>query len=45
MAEYKVNLAMTLSFGYAHLFTGKFLNQVSPGQDYDYAFTYMSYRF
>jgi hypothetical protein len=45
MAEYKVNPAMTLGFGYAHLFTGEFLNQVSPGQDYNYAFTYMSYRF
>jgi hypothetical protein len=45
VAEYQVNPAMTLGFGYAHLFTGQFLNQVSPGKDYNYPFTYMSYRF
>jgi hypothetical protein len=36
---------MPLGFGYAHLFTGWFLNQVSLGKDYNYKFTYMSYRF
>jgi hypothetical protein len=36
---------MTPGFGYAHLFAGQFLNQVSAGNDYNHPFTYMSYRF
>lgn len=34
-----------LGFGYAHVFTGSFLNQTTLGKDYNYPFVYMTYRF
>ena len=32
-------------FGYARLFSGRFLKTVSPGKDYGYPFVYLTYGF
>ncbi len=35
IAEYKQNHYVTYGFGVAHIFTGKFLNEGTPGKDYN----------
>lgn len=45
IAEYKENRHVTYGFGFAHIFTGKFLDQVTPGKDYNYPFAYLTYIF
>ncbi|MFN7993909.1 MAG: alginate export family protein [Bryobacteraceae bacterium] len=44
-ADYTLNTAITIGFGYSHLFTGEFLNHVTPGKDFNYPFVYLTYRF
>ena len=41
----KPNPHVTYGFGFAHVFTGPFLNQSTPGRDYNYPFTYLTYIF
>lgn len=45
MAECKRNKHITFGFGWAHLFPGAFLNQTTPGKDYNYPFAYSAYTF
>lgn len=45
IAQYKVNEGITAGFGYARLFTDRFLKTVSPGKDYGYPFVYLTYGF
>lgn len=45
IAECKQNKHITYGFGWAHLFTGAFLNQSTPGKDYNYPFAYSTYVF
>jgi Alginate export len=44
-AQYQVNKGITAGFGYARLFSGRFLKTVSPGKDYGYPFVYLTYGF
>jgi hypothetical protein len=44
-AQYQVNEGITAGFGYARLFTGRFLKMASLGNDYTYPFVYLTYRF
>ncbi len=44
-AIYRWNSAVEFSFGYAHLFTGEFLNQTTSGKDFNYPFGSVSYQF
>jgi hypothetical protein len=44
-AIYHWNSAVEFSFGYAHLFTGDFLNQTTAGKDFNYPFGSMTYSF
>jgi hypothetical protein len=41
----KQNAHVTYGFGFAHLFTGAFLKQASPGRSYNYPFAYVTYVF
>jgi hypothetical protein len=45
IAEYKQNQHITYGFGFCHLFTGQYLNEASPGKDYNYPFSYVTYIF
>jgi hypothetical protein len=45
IAEYKENRHISYGFGFAHLFTGRFLNEATPGKDYNYPFAYATYIF
>jgi len=45
IAQYQVDKAITAGFGYARLFSGRFLKTVSPGKDYGYPFVYLTYGF
>lgn len=45
IAEYKQNRHITYGFGFCHLFTGQYLNQATPGKDYNYPFSYLTYIF
>jgi len=42
-AQYQVSKGITTGFGYARLFSGRFLKTVSPGKDYGYPFVYLTY--
>jgi hypothetical protein len=45
IAEYKQHRHVTYGFGFAHLFTGQFLNEAAAGKDFNYPFAYMTYVF
>jgi hypothetical protein len=45
IAEYKQNLHVSYGFGFCHLFTGQYLNEATPGKDYNYPFSYVTYIF
>ena len=45
IAEYKQNRHITYGFGFCHLFTGQYLNEATPGKDYNYPFSYVTYIF
>ena len=45
IGEYKENRHVTYGLGFAHLFTGQFLNEATPGKDYNYPFAYVTYIF
>jgi hypothetical protein len=45
LGEYQENLHVVYGFGLAHLFTGQFLNEATPGKDYNYPFAYVTYIF
>jgi hypothetical protein len=45
IAEYKQNRHVSYGFGFCHLFTGQYLNKATPGKDYNYPFTYVTYVF
>jgi len=45
IAEYKQNSHVDYGFGFAHLFTGQYLNEVTGGKDYNYPFAYVTYGF
>ncbi len=42
---YHCNQAVIAGFGYAHLFTGDFLNKTTPGRDFQYPYGYLAFRF
>jgi hypothetical protein len=44
-AQYQVAKGIATGFGYARLFSGRFLKAVSPGKDYGYPFVYLTYGF
>ncbi len=43
VANYKWKKAIELGFGYAHLFTGRFLNSTTAGRDYNYPFLFVEF--
>jgi hypothetical protein len=45
IAEFKQNRHVDYGFGFCHLFTGQYLNEATPGKDYNYPFAYVSYVF
>jgi len=45
IAQYEQNKHVTYGFGLAHLFTGRYLNEATKGQDYNYPFAYATYIF
>jgi hypothetical protein len=45
IAQYQVDKRIAAGFGYARLFSGRFLKTVSPGKDYGYPFFYLTYGF
>lgn len=45
IADYKQNSHVTYGLGFVHLFTGQYLNEASPGKDYNYPFAYVTYGF
>ena len=45
VVTYEENRHVTYGFGFAHLFTGQFLKEASPGKDFNYPFAYVTYRF
>jgi hypothetical protein len=45
VAQYQIAKKITAGFGYARLFSGRFLETVSPGKDYGYPFAYLTYGF
>ena len=45
IGEYQVHKGITAGFGYARLFSGRYLRAVSPGKDYGYPFAYLTYGF
>ena len=45
IAEYEQNKHVNYGFGLAHLFTGKYLDEVTKGKDYNYPFAYATYVF
>jgi len=44
-AEWNWRDALNVGFGYMRLLTGGFLNRTTQGKDYNYAFTWVTYRF
>jgi hypothetical protein len=44
-AEWDWRAALNLGFGYARIFTGAFLNRMTPGKDFSEPFVFMTYRF
>jgi hypothetical protein len=44
-AEWNWRDALKPGFGYAHFFTGTFLNRTTPGKDFNYPFVYLTYEF
>ena len=44
-AEYKQNGHVMYGVGFPHIFTGAFLYQAAPGQDYNYPYAYVTYIF
>ena len=45
IGTFKQNAHITYGFGFAHLFTGAFLKETTPGRSYSYPFTYITYVF
>jgi Alginate export len=45
VGEYKQNQHVTYGLGFAHIFTGSFLSQATPGRDYNYPYAYVTYIF
>ena len=45
IATFKQNAHITYGFGFAHLFTGAFLKEATPGKSYNYPFAYVTYVF
>jgi hypothetical protein len=45
IGTFKQNEHITYGFGFAHLFTGAFLKQATPGKDYNHPFAYVTYVF
>ena len=45
VGTFKQNAHVTYGFGFAHLFTGAFLQQATQGQNYNYPFAYVTYVF
>ncbi len=45
IVEYRQNHHVTYGFGFAHLFTGQFLNEAARGEDYNYPFAFVTYSF
>jgi hypothetical protein len=45
IADYEQNRHVSYGFGFAHLFTGQFLNEATHGKDYNYPFAYVTYVF
>jgi hypothetical protein len=45
IGTFKQNEHVTYGFGFAHLFTGRFLQEATPRKDYSYPFTYVTYVF
>ena len=45
IAEYALNRHVSYGLGFAHLFTGRFLNEATRGKDYNYPFAYATYVF
>jgi hypothetical protein len=45
IAEYKQNRHITYGLGFAHIFTGPFLNEATHGKDYNYPYAYITYIF
>ncbi len=44
-ANYRWNSALDFGVGYAHLFTGMFLNQTTDGKDFNYPYVVATYSF
>lgn len=44
-ATYRYNSSVEFGFGYAHLFTGEFLNRTTVGKDFNYPFGLVTYQF
>jgi Alginate export len=45
LAEFKENQHVTYGLGFAHIFTGTFLNEATPGKNYNYPYAYVTYVF
>ena len=45
IADYTQNSHVSYGFGFAHIFTGEFLKQATPGKSYNYPFAYATYIF
>jgi hypothetical protein len=45
IAHYKENQHVSYGFGFAHIFTGEFINETTPGKDYNYPYAYVTYIF
>ncbi len=45
IAVYQQNSHVSYGFGFAHLFTGQFLKQATPGKSFNYPYAYMTYIF
>ncbi|MEI9976751.1 MAG: alginate export family protein [Ignavibacteriota bacterium] len=45
IADFQQNQHVTYGFGLAHIFSGAFLRQTTPGKDFNYPFVYVTYKF
>jgi hypothetical protein len=43
--QYTWNSTVELRIGYAHFFTGEFLNQTTKGKDFNYPYAMLTYTF
>ena len=43
-AEFTWNKSIKGGCGYAHFFTGEFLNRTTPGRDYNYPYIFLDYK-